>query len=323
MVPAGHKVQVLAPWGTPILEGAPAYAPGAVTGAAPAGQVGTHHDDMHFFPVEGSSTDCLPVINHEYAAASFFQAAQWAGQALDSHAVVTDADCERVEDEVLAEINGHGVSVLHIRRGANGQWAVVQDVLNLRITGATEMAIAGPAPGEAKLVTKFAPDDSVTRGTLNNCAHGVTARSSSLTAEENWAGYFVNTGEQPREHDRPDAPDDETRYRWDLAASGADEFVRLNATATGADATQDYRNAPNIFGWIVEIAPFDPASTPVKRCYHGRLANEGVVLHASQADTPVVRCWGDDWRLEYVYKLAAAAPSSVGARGEIRDTGTL
>jgi secreted PhoX family phosphatase len=37
----------------------------------------------------------------------------------------------------------------------------------------------------------------------------------------------------------------------------------------------------------------------------------------------VVRCWGDDWRLEYVYKFAAAAPSSVGARGEIRDTGTL
>jgi hypothetical protein len=123
VVPAGHKVQVLAPWGTPIPEGAPAYAPGAVTGAAPAGQVGTHHNDMHFFPVEDSSTDGRTVMNHEYAAASCFHAAKWAGQALDSDAVMTDADGERVVDERLAEINGHGVSVLRIRRGANAQWA--------------------------------------------------------------------------------------------------------------------------------------------------------------------------------------------------------
>jgi hypothetical protein len=40
----------------------------------------------------------------------------------------------------------------------------------------------------------------------------VTPRSSSLTTEENWAGYFVNTGEQPREHDRHGVPDDEKRY---------------------------------------------------------------------------------------------------------------
>jgi uncharacterized protein len=33
VVPAGYKVQVFAPWGTPLLDGAPAYAPGAVTGA--------------------------------------------------------------------------------------------------------------------------------------------------------------------------------------------------------------------------------------------------------------------------------------------------
>jgi hypothetical protein len=123
VVPAGYKVQVLAPWGTPILEGAPAYAPGAVTGAAPAGPVGTHHDGMHFFPVEGSSTDGLLVMTHEYAEARFFHAAQCAGQALDSDAVVTDADGKRVVDDGLAEINGHGVSVLRIRRGANWQWA--------------------------------------------------------------------------------------------------------------------------------------------------------------------------------------------------------
>jgi hypothetical protein len=325
VVPAGYKVQVLAPWGTPIMEGAPAYAPGAVTGAAQAVQVGTHHDGMHFYPIDGSSTDGLMVLNHEYAEARFFHATKWAGQAIDGDTVVLDANGKRDDDEVLAEINGHGVSVFRITRGADGTWAVAMDPHNRRITGGTEVEIGGPVRGSAHVVTKFSPDGTRTRGTLNNCAHGVTPWNTYLTAEENWAGYFVNkTEEPPREHKRYGVPNEASRYKWELAASGADEFARFDATATGADATADYRNEPNTFGWIVEIDPFDPASTPVKRTALGRFAHEGVVFHTPEAGKPVVCYSGDDSRFEYIYKFVSAKPYEPGvSKGEILDEGTL
>ncbi|NHB78427.1 PhoX family protein [Rhodobacter calidifons] len=280
VVPEGYKVQILAPWGTPLTADAPDYTPGAMTGAAQAVQVGSHHDGMHFFPIDGSSTDGILVLNHEYIEPRFLHAVKWAGQAIDGDSVVFDANGMRDDDEVLAEINAHGCTVARITRGADGQWSVVKgDPMNRRITGLTEMTISGPAAGSAHLVTKFSPDGTRTRGTLNNCAHGVTPWNTYLTAEENWAGYFVNAdAEMPREHKRYGVPDKASRYSWEKAASGADEYIRFNAAATGASAAEDYRNEPNTFGWMVEFDPFDPASVPVKRTHLGRFAHEGVVF---------------------------------------------
>jgi secreted PhoX family phosphatase len=324
VVPEGYKVQVIAAWGTPITADAPDYAPGAVTGAAQAGQVGSHHDGMHYFPIDGSSTDGLLVMNHEYIEPRLMHAEKWKGQAIDGDTVVFDAEGKRDDDEVLAELNAHGCSVVRIQRGADGQWSVVKgDPLNRRITGLTEMELSGPVRGSAHVVTKFSTDGTRTRGTLNNCAHGVTPWNTYLTCEENWAGYFVNTGEQPREHDRYGVAEDVSRYAWEAAASGADEFIRFNATATGASAAEDYRNEPNTFGWVVEFDPFDPASVPVKRTHLGRFAHEGVVFAPVVEGQPVVLYSGDDARFEYIYKFVSAKPYTAGARGELLDEGTL
>jgi hypothetical protein len=326
VVPEGYKVQILAPWGTPLTADAPAYAPGAVTGAAQAVEVGSHHDGMHFYPIDGSSEDGLLALNHEYVEPRFFHAMKWKGQAIDGDTVVFDANGMRDDDEVLAEINGHGCTVMRIRKGAEGTWAVVQgDPLNRRITGLTEMTISGPAAGSTHLVTKYSPDGTKTRGTLNNCAHGVTPWNTYLTAEENWSGYFVNTdAEMPREHKRYGVSDEASRYGWDKAASGADEYIRFNAAATGASATEDYRNEPNTFGWIVEFNPFDPASVPVKRTALGRFAHEGVVFAPAVAGKPIVCYSGDDARFEYIYKfVSAAAYDPATASGALLDEGTL
>jgi hypothetical protein len=325
VVPEGYKVQVLAPWGTPVTGDMPAYVPGGATGAAQGMQVGSHHDGMHFFPIDDSSTDGLLVMNHEYIEPRFMHAVKWAGQAIDGDTVVFDANGMRDDDEVLAELNAHGCTVARIQRGADGQWSVVADPMNRRVTGLTEMAIAGPAAGSQHLVTKFSPDGMKTRGTLNNCAHGVTPWNTYMTAEENWAGYFVNAdAEMPREHKRYGLSNEASRYGWEKAAGGADEYIRFNAAATGASAAEDYRNEPNTFGWMVEFNPFDRASVPVKRTHLGRFAHEGVVFAPAVAGQPVVCYSGDDARFEYIYKfVSAAAYDPATASGALLDEGTL
>ena len=324
LVPAGYKVQVLAPWGTPLLGDMPAYNPGANSGAEQGMQVGSHHDGMHFFGIDGSSADGLLVVNHEYVEPRFMHAVAWAGQALDGDTVVFNADGKRDDDQVLKEINGHGCTVARVTRGAEG-WSVVADPANRRITGATPMEIAGPARGSAHMVTKHSPDGTLARGTLNNCANGHTPWNTYITAEENWAGYFINAdAEMPREHKRFGVSAEESRYGWEKAVSNADEYARFNAAAIGATSKDDYRNEPNTFGWLVEFNPFDPASVPVKRTALGRFAHEGIVFAPATAGKPLVCYSGDDSRFEYIYKfISAEAYDPATASGALLDAGTL
>ena len=324
MVPAGYKVQVLAPWGTPLMGDMPAFKSGANTGAEQGMQVGSHHDGMHFFGIDGSSTDGLLVFNHEYVEPRFMHAAAYAGQALDGDAVVFDANGKRADDEVLKEINGHGCTVARVTRAADG-WSVVADPMNRRITGLTPMEIGGPARGSAHMVTKHSPDGTLARGTLNNCANGHTPWNTYITAEENWAGYFINAdAEMAREQKRYGVSNEESRYGWEKTVSNADEYARFNAAATGATSKDDYRNEPNTFGWLVEFNPFDPASVPVKRTALGRFAHEGIVFAPAVAGKPLVCYSGDDSRFEYIYKfISAEAYDPATASGALLDAGTL
>lgn len=86
-----------------------------------------------------------------------------------------------------------------------------------------------------------------------------------------------------------------------------DEFKRWNITAMGTSAKDDYRNAANTFGWIVEIDPFDPQSTPVKHTAMGRFAHECCWPAPAVAGQPVVFYSGDDARGEYLYKFVSDA----------------
>jgi uncharacterized protein len=329
VVPEGYRVQVLIPQGTPITGSMPAWKDGAATGAEQAMQVGAHHDGMHFFPINGSSTDGLLVVNHEYVEARTLHAA-YKGKEVGGDDVVIENNV-RSADEVLKELNAHGVSVVRVRRGADGNWAVVQDPMNRRVTGLTPMQIAGPVRGSKHVVTKFSPDGTATRGTLNNCAHGVTPWNTYMTAEENWAGYFRNADQRdgrpalPREHARYGVvAGRRSRYGWELAAGGADEYVRFDASTKGATAAADYRNEPNAFGWMVEFNPYDPNSVPVKRTALGRFAHEGVVFAPAVAGKPVVCYSGDDSRFEYIYKFVSARNyDAATANGSLLDEGTL
>lgn len=317
-VPAGYRTQPMLPWGMPLEAGAAAFRGDASNSAAEQmQQMGSHHDGMHFFPIDvktggNSSVEGLLVMNHEYVDPDL----------LHTHG---PSPLPRPLEEVRKELAAHGNSIAHIRLQENGDWQLVADSrYNRRITGFTHMEIDGPLRGNDALKTHYSPQGTATRGTLNNCSNGFTPWGTYLTCEENWAGCFVNGGVQPREQQRYGIPAQESYYHWHTAAPADDVAVRFNAAVSGKSATDDYRNEPNTFGWIVEIDPFDPHSTPVKHTALGRFAHEGIIFHPAVEGEPLVAYSGDDTRFEYIYKYVSRdAYRKADAGAHLLQNGTL
>jgi uncharacterized protein len=66
-IPYGYKAQALIPWGTPLTGSYPAYNPAGNTGPEQEQQVGSHHDGMHYFPMDHDPNGHgLLCVNHEY-----------------------------------------------------------------------------------------------------------------------------------------------------------------------------------------------------------------------------------------------------------------
>jgi secreted PhoX family phosphatase len=281
---------------------------------------------MHFFPLQrgraGNESGVL-CVNHENIDQVF----------IHPNGFSRGADGSRpVEDEVRKEIASHGVGIVEIAKNRRGEWKVQKSKLNRRITAETPMDITGPARGSNLLRTRYSPKGTRTRGTVNNCANGFTPWGTYLTCEENWAGYFYNTATagRPREHSRYGVPASAaSTYGWGTRPE--DRYARFNATPTTAEfydataAANDYRNEPNTFGWVVEIDPFDPRSTPKKRTALGRLGHEGAWFAPVQIGKPIVIYTGDDSRGEYMYKYVSRKPYSPweACGDDLLDDGTL
>ena len=302
VVPAGYTATLLGPWGTPLSDkGAEWKADGTNTSDDLLHTTGMHHDGMHYFALNGSSSEGLLVLNHEY---------------IDENALhpngPTLADGKRPAEEVRKEINGHGVTVMHIRKEGKGQWEIVKNSkYNRRLTSATPMELAGPLAGTDWVRTPYSPDGTRVRGTNNNCGNGFTPWGTYITAEENWAFCFVNKGEIPAHQKRVGVGGTAGRYQWETAAGDASEvqgeFARFDLTATGASALDDWRNEINGFGYLVEIDPHDPAGMPVKHTGMGRFAHEGSAYGNPVAGQPLAFYSGDDSRFEYVYRFVTDA----------------
>lgn len=316
-VPDGYEANVLYALGDSINPAYPDWDDNNIpNGPSFQFRSGDCHDGMSFFGLNIAtgrydptvSEHGLLVMNHEYINPTFLHPQG-----------PTKVDGRRPEDEVIRETNAHGVSIVHIKKDNSNQKVeiVKNSIYNRRITASTVMSISGPASGSALLSTRFSPGGKLTRGTHNNCGNGYTPWGTYLTTEENFIGYFVRS----KTDDANRVPQEKlaleryglkagasSRYGWESAVGTIepqDLYDRWSADVTADDASQDYRNGPNTFGWIVEIDPVDSRQNPVKRTALGRFAHEDCRASRAREDDNLAFYMGDDSRGEYIYKFVS------------------
>ncbi|WP_323021362.1 PhoX family phosphatase [Pararhodobacter sp.] len=299
-VPQGYRARVLARWGDALFSDAEGYDLAEGGPAAASDRIfGENTDGMESFAFRGHE---LIAVNHEYTNNDINLPAAQDGVPANA-------------EDVLKLQNLQGVTVMEIAEDENG-WSVVKDSpFNRRIHHNTPMVLAGPAAGHALLQTSADPEGLNPLGTLNNCGSGKTPWGTYLTCEENFNGYFGANGE---------LPSDET-----LAAG----YTRYGISAEGWgydyhkwDARFDVAanpNEPHRHGWVVEIDPTDPQSTPVKHTGLGRFKHENAEVVLAR-DGRVVVYMGDDERGEFLYRFVSNGVYTPGGSTEgLLDDGQL
>ncbi|MDQ8726097.1 PhoX family phosphatase [Bradyrhizobium sp. LHD-71] len=306
----GHDADILIRWGDPVLPGAPAFDPHAQTSESQSKQFGYNNDFLGYFPMPGAanpSAHGLLVANHEYTNEELMF------PGVGRQDVRSVAFAKMTPELAAVEMAAHGGSVIEIRR-EGGKWSVVPNSKYARrIDATTPMEITGPAAGHPRLKTKDDPTGKRVLGMVNNCAGGVTPWGTWLTCEENTNFYFF--GALDEQH-----AEAKNHKRYGIPGNVQAWGKYHDRFALAKEPTE-----PNRFGWIVEIDPFDPSSTPKKRTALGRLKHEGAAGTINKDGRYIVYT-GDDERFDYVYRFVTNARvdrDNPKANADILDNGTL
>ncbi|MET1072942.1 MAG: PhoX family phosphatase [Umezawaea sp.] len=276
VVPDGYQQHVVIRWGDPLFPGVPQFDFDDQTAEKQAKQFGFNCDFAALLPQDALGLVNLLVTNHEYTT-----------EPMMFHGYDPD---NPTEEQVRIAWAAHGLSVVMVRRSASsGRLTPTFSRFNRRFTLLTPFEVRGPAAGSDLLRTSVDPTGKRVLGTMNNCSGGVTPWGTILSGEENFNQYFGNadTRNDPRL----------TRYG-------------ITGTSTGRkwerfDKRFDLAREPNEvnrFGWVVELDPHDPTSTPIKHTALGRFKHETANIRVA-ADGRVVAYSGDDERFEYIYKF--------------------
>ncbi len=280
-VPEGYVAEIVLKWGDHLFDSsALVFDPHNQSEAEQLKRFGYNNDYIGFIPLGDDPARGLLCVNHEYTAAWLM----FAG-------IANGFPHSMTPKLAMTEMAAQGGSVVEVRLEKNRWLPVIGSRFNRRITAhKTPMQITGPAAGHDRLKTKEDPTGTLVAGTMNNCAGGITPWGTWLMAEENFNLYFL--GQLPANH--PEAAN-YARYGLEHTLLTWGFFVdRFNV--------EKEANEPNRFGWVVEVDPRDPTSTPKKRTALGRFKHEGaesVVAPNGQ----IVLYMGDDQRFDYVYKF--------------------
>lgn len=277
-VPEGYTWRVLARWGDPLFSDAVAFDHATGGDAATSNRVfGENTDGMELFAIGNRQ---VIAVNHEYVNPKLNLPKNEGGKPMSA-------------EDVRKLQNLQGVTVMEVAESEGGWNIVVDSPLNRRIDHNTEMLLSGPAAGHDLLKTAADPAGTSSLGTFNNCGAGKTPWGTYLTCEENFNGYFGSTDETVA------LPDDFKRYGID--AKSVYSYEKFDERFD----LSKHLNEPYRAGYIVEIDPADPASTPVKRTALGRFKHENAAT-ALARDGRVVVYLGDDERGEFLYKFVSA-----------------
>ncbi|PKV93063.1 hypothetical protein ATK30_3900 [Amycolatopsis echigonensis] len=283
-IPDGYAQHVVIRWGDPVVPGAPKFDFRKQTAAAQAKQFGYNNDFVGLIPQDLLGLRNLLVVNHEYTTeVHLFPADQY-------------DPANPTEEQVKIAWAAHGLSVLQtLRDPIGGALRTVPSPLNRRITLDTIFEVRGPAAGSKYLKTSADPTGKRVRGTQNNCSGGVTPWGTVLSGEENFHQYFAHA-------DKVSDPTEAARLK--RYAVGTGESTRKWERFDKRWDVSREPNEPNRFGWVVEIDPNDPNSTPVKHTALGRFKHEAANVKIT-ADGRVAVYSGDDERFEYIYKFVS------------------
>ena len=264
-----------------------------------AAQAGMHHDGMAWFSLpQGKENPAhgLLALNHEY---------------IDNGMLFKDGTANWDLDKARKGQNAMGISVIEVKKDNVGWQVVRPSSFARRITVNTPMQLSGPARHQALMKTAADPQGEVVLGTMQNCANGKTPWGTYLTCEENWSDIFVKKAPRNVLEKRYGISDSDESYRW----NEVDERFSVDKTP----------NEPNRFGWVVEIDPYDPTSTPRKHTALGRFKHEGAAVTLA-GDNRVVVYMGDDQKFEYIYKFISENkydPGDRKANMQLLESGTL
>ncbi|NND00210.1 MAG: PhoX family phosphatase [Gammaproteobacteria bacterium] len=280
-----HEARILLRWGDPIFRDAPEFDINRQTATAQAQQFGYNNDYIGFLQLslqDDQTQRALLCINHEYPTHGLM----FPGLSKDERANITEEQIKISQAACGASI----IEVVHI----DGEWQVNRNSkYNRRITSsATEMQISGPVAGHPRLQTTADSSGRKVFGTLNNCAGGMTPWGTFLSCEENF-NYHIS-GQMPEKH-----PEGDNYRRYNLPS----DYFSWGKYDKRFDISVE-PNEANRFGWVVEIDPLDPDSTPVKRTALGRFKHEGGE-NIIASDGRLVIYMGDDQQFEYLYKFVS------------------
>ncbi|SDM09815.1 hypothetical protein SAMN04488535_1907 [Corynebacterium mycetoides] len=303
VVPAGYATGVLIAWGDPVYEDAPEFDPNNQTAKDAERQFGFNNDFAGLMEHPTDKNRLVYVCSHEYTT--------------EPH-MFPGYDAENPTDEQInIGLANHGHTILEVSKvGDSGELKREFGPLNRRITANTEFELRGPAAGSDLVKTGADATGTKVMGTLNNCAGGMTPWGTFLSGEENFDQYFANAAAVQGER----AAEDVKRFGVEDEASER-KWERLHDRFDLAKEPNEF----NRFGYIVEINPLDPESTPVKHSSMGRFKHEAGNVHVAK-DGTVVCYSGDDSRFEYIYKFVSSKKVKEGDLAHnmtILDEGTL
>ncbi|GAM97573.1 putative phosphatase [alpha proteobacterium U9-1i] len=336
-VPPGFRSQTLVRWGDALVDGAPPFDPDRLTRAEQERRWGQNNDMLALFPVQHAFPPPRAEL-HDGDRLILCANNEYAEPALMFPSVAAPGDLTRAQFE--AGLASTGVSVVVIER-ERGQWRVVRDArqgagLNRRITPFTPMVFSGPAAGHPWILDAGAkvnalepgvahepnPAGAIRCGTSANCAGGQTPWGTYLTSEENFDYLFTASD---RAAAALNAARENAAYVLDSENFGVPRSHPYSRVAPAQFDLSQNPHGPALYGWVVEIDPYDPNWAPRKRTALGRKKGECATT-ALARDGRVAVYMGDDQVDEYVYKFVSHArvnPNDRTASRELLDRGQL